>query len=131
TSWSINGPDVAPLTDGHSYEATAQATDTGSTTTGSPVGFGVDKTSPAVTNIHVVNTAANGLDLVQSGGTYYVVATVSDATSGVASVTANLNTLTSGATSVALSACSSCSIRGTTYNYQSANFTAGSIGAGT
>jgi hypothetical protein len=64
--------------------------------------------------------------------TYYVYAKVSDSgnpASGVSSVKANVNNLTSGQTAVTLSA-GSYSVGGVSYNYRSASLTAGTLSAG-
>jgi hypothetical protein len=65
---------------------------------------------------------------VKAGGTYYVYANVTESgnpPSGIASVKANVSTLTSGQTAVALSA-GSYSVDGDSYNYRSAQLTASS-----
>jgi hypothetical protein len=64
--------------------------------------------------------------------TYYVYAKVSDSgnpASGIASVKANVNSLTSGQTAVTLTA-GSYSVGGVSYNYRSASLTAGTLTAG-
>ncbi len=64
--------------------------------------------------------------------TYYVYAKVSDSgnpASGIASVKANVNNLTSGQTAVTLTA-GSYSVGGVSYNYRSASLTAGTLSAG-
>jgi hypothetical protein len=64
--------------------------------------------------------------------TYYVYAKVSDSgnpASGVSSVKANVNNLTSGQTAVTLTA-GSYSVGGVSYNYRSASLTAGTLTAG-
>jgi hypothetical protein len=64
--------------------------------------------------------------------TYYVYAKVSDSgnpASGVSSVKANVNNLTSGQTAVTLTA-GSYSVGGVSYNYRSASLTAGTLSAG-
>jgi len=64
--------------------------------------------------------------------TYYVYARVSDSgapASGIASVKANVNNLTSGQTAVTLTA-GSYTVGGVSYNYRSASLTAGTLTAG-
>jgi hypothetical protein len=64
--------------------------------------------------------------------TYYVYAKVSDSgnpASGVSSVKANVNSLTSGQTAVTLTA-GSYPVGGVSYNYRSASLTAGTLSAG-
>lgn len=64
--------------------------------------------------------------------TYYVYAKVSDSgnpASGITSVKANVNNLTSGQTAVTLTA-GSYSVGGVSYNYRSASLTAGTLSAG-
>jgi hypothetical protein len=63
---------------------------------------------------------------VKQGGTYYVYASVADPgdpSTGVASVTADVSTLTPGQTAVVLSA-GSWTVGGVSYNYRSASMTA-------
>ncbi|HSR95140.1 MAG TPA: hypothetical protein VLK56_09780 [Solirubrobacterales bacterium] len=69
---------------------------------------------------------------VKAGATYYVYAKVTDSgnpPSGIASVKANVNSITSGQTAVPLVA-GSYSVAGTAYNYRSAQLTAGSSVSG-
>jgi hypothetical protein len=64
--------------------------------------------------------------------TYYVYARVSDSgnpASGISSIKANVNNLTSGQTAVTLTA-GSYSVGGASYNYRSASLTAGTLSAG-
>lgn len=70
--------------------------------------------------------------LKSSKPTYYVYARVSDSgnpASGIGSVKANVNNLTSGQTAVTLTA-GSYSVGGVSYNYRSASLTAGTLAAG-
>jgi hypothetical protein len=67
---------------------------------------------------------------VKASGTYAIYANASDSgnpASGVSTVAANVNSITSGQTAVALPTCStSCTVNGVTYAYKSAQLTAGS-----
>ncbi len=70
--------------------------------------------------------------LKSSKPTYYVYAKVSDSgnpASGISSVKANVNSLTTGQTAVTLAA-GSYSVGGVSYNYRSASLTAGTLAAG-
>ncbi len=60
---------------------------------------------------------------LKQAGTYYVYAQVTDAVSSVATVTANVSTVTTGSTAVAMTA-GSYSAGGVSYNYRSALLTA-------
>lgn len=77
----------------------------------------------------VIGKTAGGLTgSIKKAGTYYVYANVSDTgnpASGIATVTTNVNSITSGSTAVALVA-GSYTAGGTSYNYRSASLTAGS-----
>ena len=70
---------------------------------------------------------------IRQGGTYYVYANVTDggcAPSGIATVRANVSTVTTGSTAVALSA-GAFTVGGVAYNYRSASLTAnGTLTAG-
>jgi hypothetical protein len=86
----------------------------------------VDATGPTVSGVAVANTTTNAAGWLRKSGAYIVYANASDAT-GISSVKANVNTLTSGQTALALSACTtSCTVGGVTYGYKSASKTAGS-----
>jgi len=87
-----------------------------------------DWTAPTV-NASVIAHSASGAG-VKSSGTYAVYANVGDngnPASGVSTVTANVNSITTGQTAVALTTCSSsCTVGGVTYGYKSATLTANS-----
>jgi len=86
----------------------------------------VDATPPTVPGVAIANTTTNAAGWVRKGGAYAVYANASDA-SGISSVKANVSTLTSGQTALALSACGTgCSVGGVTYAYKSAATTAAS-----
>ena len=100
--------------------------------TGSPTSFSViaDNTSPTVSAGVIVASATSGVGYVRQGGTYVVYASATDGgspASGIATVTADVSTLNTGVTALALPACtSSCTVGGTTYGFKSAVTTAGS-----
>jgi hypothetical protein len=86
----------------------------------------VDTTPPTVSGVAIANTTTNAAGWVRKSGAYAVYANASDA-SGISSVKANVSTLTSGQTALALSACSTgCTVGGVTYAYKSAAKTAAS-----
>jgi hypothetical protein len=86
----------------------------------------VDTTPPTVSGVAIANTTTNAAGWVRKSGAYAVYANASDA-SGISSVKANVSTLTSGQTALALSACSiGCTVGGVTYAYKSAAKTAAS-----
>jgi hypothetical protein len=86
----------------------------------------VDNTAPTVASTTIAKSTGTGLYLagkVKASGTYYVYANVTDANSGVDTVTANVNNVTTGQTTVAMTA-GSFSVNGTAYSYRSAALTA-------
>jgi hypothetical protein len=86
----------------------------------------VDTTAPAVAGVAIANTTTNAAGWVRKSGAYAVYANASDA-SGISSVKANVSTITSGQTALALTACTTgCTVGGVTYAYKSASKTAGS-----
>jgi hypothetical protein len=82
-----------------------------------------DVTPPVVSASVISKTVPFLPGYVRQGGTYHVYANVTDAGSGVASVTANVGTVTTGQTAVPLVA-GSYTIGGTSYGYRSASVTA-------
>lgn len=93
-----------------------------------------DFIAPTVSATRIAKTGGGSPGYIKKGGTYYVYANVSDSgnpASGVASVTANVSTITSGQTAATLSA-GSYTVDGVAYNRRSASLTAGSsLAAGT
>ncbi len=83
----------------------------------------VDSVAPTVTAAAIAKTQGGTAGFVKQGGTYYVYANVTDGGSGVATVTANVSTVTTGQTAAALSS-GSFVVGGVTYNYRSAQLTA-------
>jgi large repetitive protein len=81
-----------------------------------------DITAPTVTTSIVADANANSAGFVHQGGTYYAYANASDVGgAGVASVTANLTNITSGATAVGLTSTGGpWTISGTSYAFRSA-----------
>lgn len=101
---------------------TSASPDTGNTITAA-----TDFRAPTASASAIGKTAGGITGSIKKGGTYYVYANVSDTgnpASGVSTVTANVNAITSGSTAVALSS-GSFSAGGVTYNYRSAALTAG------
>ncbi len=85
-----------------------------------------DTTPPTVASSVISKTTPYLPGFIRQGGAYYVYANVTDAGSGVATVRANVATVTTGQTNVALVA-GAYSIGGTTYNYRSASLTANAV----
>lgn len=85
-----------------------------------------DTTAPTVAGSVISKTTLYLPGFVRQGGTYFVYANVSDAGSGVATVRANVSTVTTGQTTLALVA-GSYSIGGVSYNYRSASVTANAV----
>jgi len=87
-----------------------------------------DFRAPSSSATTIAKTAGGLGGLIKKGGTYYVYANVADSgnpASGIASVTANVSTITSGQTAAALTA-GTYTADGVSYNYRSASLTAGS-----
>jgi hypothetical protein len=88
--------------------------------------FVADNVAPSVGSTVIAKTTPYVPGFIRQGGTYYVYANVTDggcAPSGIATVTANVSTITTGQTAVALVA-GAYSVGGTAYNYRSASITA-------
>lgn len=83
----------------------------------------IDTTAPTVSAAVIGKSQGGQPGYLKQGGTYYVYANVSDALSGVASVTANVDAVTAGSTAVALTT-GSWTVAGITYGYRSALLTA-------
>jgi hypothetical protein len=95
---------------------------------GNSITAATDFRAPTASASAIGKTAGGIAGQIKKGGTYYVYANVSDTgnpASGVSTVTANVNSITSGSTAVALSA-GSFSAGGVSYGYRSAALTAGS-----
>jgi hypothetical protein len=103
------------------------------TTASSTFTAAADWTAPVTAASVIGRTTAYDTGFIREGGSYYVYANVSDAgnpSSGIASVSANVSTITSGGTAAPLTA-GSYAAGGTTYGYRSAALTAaGALGAG-
>jgi hypothetical protein len=94
------------------------------------VSAAADFLAPTV-SASAIGKSQGGLDgTIKPGGTYYVYANVSDPgnpASGIASVKANVSSVTAGQTAVALSTSGGpYTVDGASYNYRSAQLTAGS-----
>ncbi|HEY1594093.1 MAG TPA: hypothetical protein VGF74_01755, partial [Thermoleophilaceae bacterium] len=119
-----------PLTGTQSF--TVASTDVGGNASGaSSFNVTVDNTTPTVTASVIAHGSAGAG--VKQGGTYFVYANATDTGGGVGAVSANVNNITTGQTTVALSSCaSSCTVGATTYGYKSAQLTANNpLAAGT
>jgi hypothetical protein len=105
---------------------TVTATDKASGAATSSFSVTVDNTVPVVTAMAVATTTTGVPAWLRKSGSYNVYANATDA-GGVATVKANVSTITSGQTALALSACTTgCTVGGVTYAWKSANKTAGS-----
>ena len=85
-----------------------------------------DVVAPSVSSTVISKTVLYVPGYVRQGGTYYGYANVADAgciPSGISTVTANVSTVTTGQTAVALVA-GSYTVGGVSYNYRSASLTA-------
>ena len=112
------------LTGGSSINYTVTPKDAANNT-GSAQTFSVtvDNTVPAGLASAAAHSTAGAK--IKAGGTYFIYANATDAGSGIDTVTANVNNVTTGQTAVPLTACSSsCNVGATTYAYKSASLTA-------
>ena len=86
----------------------------------------VDNTAPTLTTV-VADSNANAAGFIHQGGSYYIYANASDAGSGLdtSSLAANVNSITTGATALALTTNGGpWTIDGVSYSYRSAQQTA-------
>ena len=116
------------LVGGHGQSALAYLTDTETVaaTLSTAACFVPDTVPPSVSSTVIAKTTPYLPGFIRQGGTYYVYANVADggcAATGIASVTANVSTITTGATAVALVA-GSYTIGGVAYDHRSASRTA-------
>ena len=109
-----------------SYTVSSRATDNALNveSPASPQTFTVDTAAPSVTAAAIAaETGTSPAGFVKQGGDYAVYADASDA-NGVASVAADVSSVTTGQGSVSLASCSSsCTVGGHTYLYKSAALT--------
>jgi hypothetical protein len=92
----------------------------------------VDNTAPTIGTTTIAKSSGTGLYLngkIKPSAGYYVYANVTDANSGVDTVTANVNNITSGQTAVPMTS-GSFSVNGTSYNFRSASLTSGALANG-
>jgi hypothetical protein len=86
----------------------------------------IDGVAPTVSAVAIAKSTGGKAGSIRQGGGYYTYANVTDPgppTSGIATVTANVSTVTTGATAVAMTA-GSWTVDGVTYNYRTALQTA-------
>jgi Bacterial Ig-like domain len=128
-TWSVSATSLATLADG-TLTWTVTATDAAGNTAAVTRTGTKDTTAPTVT--FGVGPGNGSAGAIRSGGTYYVYANASDPAPGtLATVRANVSSLTTGQSAVALTATGGpWAIRGTTYAYRSAAQTAGTLTAG-
>ena len=91
--------------------------------------FVADNLPPVVSSTAISKTPQYLSGFIRQGGTYYVYANVADAgcsPSGIATVTANVSTITTGSTAVALSP-GSFAVGGVAYDHRSASLTANAV----
>jgi hypothetical protein len=105
---------------GNAYQATTLTNQT------------IDNTAPTISAMRICGGSSCTADYVGQGKTYYIYANASDAGSGIDTISADVSTITTNASSVALTSCSSgCTVGGTTYTYKSAAQTANGTLSGT
>jgi hypothetical protein len=87
-----------------------------------------DWTAPSISASAIGKTAGGSTGQIKQGGSYYVYANIADSgnpASGLSTATANVSTITTGQTAVALSTTSCpCTAGGVTYTHRSASITA-------
>ena len=104
----------------------ALAAFTSTTAATNTIATAADWVAPSVSSTVIAKQTGYLAGSIKQGGTYYVYANVADAgcaPSGIATVRANVSTITTGSTAVALTA-GSYTVGGVTYNYRSASLTA-------
>ncbi|HWJ50495.1 MAG TPA: hypothetical protein VNR42_05710 [Solirubrobacteraceae bacterium] len=115
-------------------DGTLSAFNASSTTASNAFTVAADWTAPTVSAAAIGRTNAYDTGFIKKAGVYYVYANASDSgnpASGIASITANVGSITAGKTAVALAG-GSFNAGGVAYNYRSAALTAGgSLAAGT
>jgi hypothetical protein len=98
------------------------------TSTNNKITAATDFLAPTVTETIIAKTTGGIAGTIRKGGTYYVFANATDTgnpASGVSTIKANVNSITSGTTAAALSA-GTFTVEGKTYTRRSASLTAGS-----
>jgi hypothetical protein len=110
----------------------------GNTTLTTAASYSIDNTAPTISATRICGGSKCSADYVGQGKTYFIYANATDAnagingTSGSSGVKADVSNITTGATSVELTTCSSnCIVNGTTYSYKSAQQTANGTLSGT
>jgi hypothetical protein len=95
----------------------------------------IDNTAPTISATRLCGGSKCSADYVGQGKTYFVYANATDANAGIDGtngVKADVSNITTGASSVALTTCSSnCIVNGVTYTYKSAQQTANGTLSGT
>ncbi len=113
-----------PLSEGaKSYSVTA-VDGAANSATNSSLSVTVDNTAPPISRSVIEVTGGGGPGTVYPDDTYYVYAESADASSGIDTVTANVDNVTAGQTAVALSTAGGpWTVGGQSYNYRSASKT--------
>ncbi len=124
----------AVLSEGNKLYSVSAADNLGTGSTSSGANVQVDNTGPSLATVIAATTGTSPQGFVKQGGTYRVYANASDLPSGagtfsgvnLATLLANVSTVSAGQTAVALTACGGCG-PASAYAYQSAQLTADAV----
>ncbi len=124
----------AVLSEGNKLYSVSAADNLGTSSTSSGANVQVDNTGPSLATVIAATTGTNPQGFVKQGGTYRVYANASDLPSGagnfsgvnLATLQANVSTVSAGQTAVALTACGGCG-PASAYAYQSVQLTADAV----
>ena len=124
----------AVLSEGNKLYSVSASDNLGTSSTSSGANVQVDNTGPSLATVIAATTGTSPQGFVKQGGTYRVFANASDLPSGagnfsgvnLATLLANVSTVSAGQTAVALTACGGCG-PASAYAYQSAQLTADAV----
>ena len=116
----FTGFNLSSLNDGTITFTTSASSSYGDASGNTTQTYVKDAAAPTISREVVADATANTAGFIKQGGTYFAYAQVTDSGSGVASVNADLNSTTTGASSVAMTTSGGpWTIGGNSYNYRS------------